>query len=89
MQQICVRRGTCLASSKGNAVSQLHVSGVAVVEQGGGRIYRYGGLEIDLRRRELRVHGKPAPIGARAFDIIEVLVEAAGELVSNLQGAGR
>jgi non-specific serine/threonine protein kinase len=45
-------------------------------------VYRSGELEIDLLHHELRVRGTPAPIGTRAFDIVEVLVEAAGELVS-------
>jgi predicted ATPase/DNA-binding winged helix-turn-helix (wHTH) protein len=38
--------------------------------------------EIDLKRRELRSRGVPVPIGARAFQIIEALVQGAGELVS-------
>src|SRR5258708_996984 len=38
--------------------------------------------EIDLARRELRARGAPVPIGSRAFDIIEVLVCSAGELVT-------
>ncbi len=45
-------------------------------------IYESGQLEIDLARRELRVRGFPVPIGGRAFEIIEVLVQAAGELVT-------
>jgi len=38
--------------------------------------------EIDLGRRELRSHGAPIPIGGRAFEIVEVLAAAAGELVT-------
>ncbi len=38
--------------------------------------------EVDLARRELRAHGVPVPIGGRAFEIIEVLVQSAGELVT-------
>src|SRR5260370_5145326 len=45
-------------------------------------IYESGQLEIDLARRELRVRAVPVPIGGRAFEIIEVLVQAAGELVT-------
>ena len=45
-------------------------------------IYESGQLEIDLARRELRVRGVPVPIGGRAFEIIEVLVQSAGELVT-------
>jgi predicted ATPase/DNA-binding winged helix-turn-helix (wHTH) protein len=45
-------------------------------------VYRLGRWEIDLAHREVRAHGSRAPIGGRAFDILETLVEAAGELVS-------
>jgi predicted ATPase/DNA-binding winged helix-turn-helix (wHTH) protein len=45
-------------------------------------IYATGECEIDLARRELRVHGVPAPIGGRAFEIIEVLAQSAGQLVT-------
>ena len=45
-------------------------------------VYASGACEIDLARRELRVLGSPVPIGGRAFEIIEVLVESAGELVT-------
>jgi len=45
-------------------------------------VYRCGQLEIDLGRREVRAQGSRVPIGGRAFDIMEILVEAAGELVS-------
>ena len=37
--------------------------------------------EIDGRRRELRLDGKPVLLGARAFDILEILAEAKGNLV--------
>src|SRR5580658_392919 len=45
-------------------------------------IYVSGGCEVDLVRRELRVGGSPVPIGGRAFDLMEVLVRSAGELVT-------
>jgi DNA-binding winged helix-turn-helix (wHTH) protein len=45
-------------------------------------IYASGECEVDLVRRELRVHGAPVPIGGRAFDLLEVLVQSAGELVT-------
>jgi predicted ATPase/DNA-binding winged helix-turn-helix (wHTH) protein len=38
--------------------------------------------EIDLDRRELRSRGVSVPIGSRTFEILEVLVEAGGELVN-------
>ena len=38
--------------------------------------------EVDLARRELRTNGVAVPLGTRAFDIVEVLVQSAGELVT-------
>jgi DNA-binding winged helix-turn-helix (wHTH) protein len=52
-------------------------------------IYESGGWEVDLARRELRRHGTPVAIGSRAFEIIEALAEAAGELVTKDQLIGR
>ena len=45
-------------------------------------IYQSGMCEIDLARRELRMRGTVVPMGTRAFDILQVLVQAAGELVT-------
>jgi predicted ATPase/DNA-binding winged helix-turn-helix (wHTH) protein len=45
-------------------------------------VYELGEWEVDLARRELRAQGVPVPIGGRAFDILEVLVQSAGELVT-------
>src|SRR5262249_59044980 len=45
-------------------------------------VYVSGSWEIDLPRRELRVRGAPVPLGSRAFEILELLVQSAGELVS-------
>src|SRR6516162_6780327 len=45
-------------------------------------VYASDECEIDLARRELRVLGSPVPVGARAFEIIEVLVRSAGQLVT-------
>ena len=50
--------------------------------QGPQCVYASGGWEIDLTRRELRSRGTAVPIGSRAFEILEVLVRAAGELVN-------
>ena len=44
-------------------------------------VYAYQDWEIDLARRELRLRGVPVPLGSRAFEIIEVLVGAAGDTV--------
>jgi len=48
-------------------------------------IFQAGQVEIDLGRRELRVQGAPVPIGGRAFEVIETLAHAAGELVTTDQ----
>ena len=45
-------------------------------------VYAADVCEIDLARRELRVLGSPVPVGGRAFEIIEVLAQSAGELVT-------
>ena len=45
-------------------------------------VHASGECEIDLTRRELRVLGSLVPIGGRAFEIIEVLAQSAGELVT-------
>jgi predicted ATPase/DNA-binding winged helix-turn-helix (wHTH) protein len=45
-------------------------------------VFSSGECEIDLARRELRVLGAPVPVGGRAFEIIEVLAQSAGELVT-------
>jgi non-specific serine/threonine protein kinase len=46
------------------------------------QVYASGGCEIDLALRELRICGSPVPVGGRAFEIIQVLVQSAGELVT-------
>src|SRR5215472_6857907 len=53
-----------------------------VPEQGQRPVYASNGWEIDLARRELRSAGVPVPLGGRAFEIVSVLVQADGELVS-------
>jgi DNA-binding winged helix-turn-helix (wHTH) protein len=45
-------------------------------------VYASGECEIDLARRELRILGSAVPIGGRAFEILEVLAQSAGELVT-------
>ncbi len=47
-----------------------------------GPVYASGDCEIDASRRELRILGAPVPVGGRAFEIIEVLAQSAGELVT-------
>jgi predicted ATPase/DNA-binding winged helix-turn-helix (wHTH) protein len=53
-----------------------------VLGEGERLVYESGEWEINLARRELRARGIPVPIGDRTFDIIEVLVQSAGELVT-------
>lgn len=53
-----------------------------MAEQGRRAVYAANEWEIDLGRRELRCRGVSVPIGSRAFEIFEILVEAGGELVS-------
>src|SRR5262245_1730170 len=52
-------------------------------------VYAYQDWEIDLARRELRLRGAPVPIGSRAFEIIGVLVEAAGDTIDKYDLMGR
>src|ERR1700736_1040164 len=56
--------------------------GSQVRGQGRQLVYESGEWEVDLARRELRARGVPVPIGGRAFEIIGVLVQSAGELVT-------
>src|SRR5579883_217542 len=51
-------------------------------EQGRRVVYSSGEWEIDLARRELRARGVPVALGGRAFEIVEVLIKSAGELVT-------
>lgn len=45
-------------------------------------VYAYQGWEIDLAQREVRLRGAPVPVGSRAFEIVEALVEAAGDTIN-------
>jgi predicted ATPase/DNA-binding winged helix-turn-helix (wHTH) protein len=46
------------------------------------KMIQIGRLELDLQTRELRLDGVRVRMGSRAFDILEVLVNAQGALVS-------
>ena len=50
--------------------------------QGQNLIYESGQWQVHLGRRELLTGGVAVPIGARAFEIVEVLVRSANELVT-------
>src|ERR1700733_13957551 len=45
-------------------------------------VYAREQWEIDLGRRELRSGGAAVPLGSRAFEIVEVLVRSASQLVT-------
>ena len=45
-------------------------------------VYESGQWQVHLGRRELLAGGVPVPIGARAFEIVEVLVRSANEFVT-------
>ncbi len=45
-------------------------------------VYESGRWQVHLGRRELLASGAAVPIGARAFEIVEVLVQSANELVT-------
>jgi predicted ATPase/DNA-binding winged helix-turn-helix (wHTH) protein len=45
-------------------------------------VYKFGKWEVDLAERELRSHQTAVSIGTRAFDIMEVLVQSGGELIT-------
>ena len=49
---------------------------------GGTAVLRIGAFEIDPAERQLRADGQPVEIGARAFDLLLVLAENAGRLVT-------
>src|SRR5882762_11363957 len=63
--------------------------GSRVRAQGRQLVYESGEWEVDLARRELRARGVPVPIGGRAFEIVEVLVRSAGEIVTKTDLMGR
>jgi predicted ATPase/DNA-binding winged helix-turn-helix (wHTH) protein len=45
-------------------------------------VYTCAPWEVDLGRRELRSRGTPVALGNRAFEIVQVLAEARGQLVT-------
>ena len=46
------------------------------------RAYRFGAFEVDLAARELRKSGVRLRLDAKAFDLLVVLLEYRGELVT-------
>src|SRR5215468_9828758 len=47
-----------------------------------GEIVEFGRFRVLLRRRQLLADGKPVELGTRAFDVLLVLLEADGLLVT-------
>src|SRR5260370_17993401 len=43
---------------------------------------QFGHCQLFTNRRELFVDGVPAPLGRRAFDVLQMLVDARGDLVT-------
>jgi predicted ATPase/DNA-binding winged helix-turn-helix (wHTH) protein len=52
-------------------------------------VYELGAWRIDVGRRELRLREAAVPVGGRAFDILEMLVRAQGNLVTKSEIAAR
>jgi predicted ATPase/DNA-binding winged helix-turn-helix (wHTH) protein len=48
----------------------------------GAACLEFGHFRLLIRQRELRLGDAPVPLGSRAFDVLLILVEAAGELVT-------
>ena len=44
--------------------------------------FRFGSFEVQPHQRRLLVDGRAVAVGSRAFDVLVVLAERAGELVS-------
>jgi non-specific serine/threonine protein kinase len=61
---------------EGRSLDSLRISKEAFT------ITQFGRFRLDSHRRELLADGVPVPIGGRAFDILIVLIQACGELVS-------
>lgn len=67
------------------SVSQLEARVRAVLRRASGQAdtrLRVGGLEIDARSREARLDGLPLELSPKEFDLLRVLVERSGEVVS-------
>jgi len=56
----------------------VHRSGLAAT----GAAIEFGRFRVQLRQRQLVANGRPIELGARAFDLLLVLLEADGSLVT-------
>src|SRR3989440_12938987 len=54
------------------------------VRKGGNvsRSYRFGPVEVRPSERQLLVEGRPAPVGARAFDVLMALIDHRDRVVT-------
>ncbi|WP_210485229.1 response regulator transcription factor [Microvirga antarctica] len=52
-------------------------------QQGERPIFRLGGLSVDLVRRIVTVHGRDAKLSPREYDILRVLVQHAGKVLTH------
>ena len=52
-------------------------------------VYTSGDWELDLARRELRLKDHAVDLASRAYEVVEVLVQSAGELVDKYALMGR
>jgi len=67
------------------SVSQLEARVRAVLRRASGQSdapLRVAGLEIDARSREARLDGRPLELSPKEFDLLRVLVERSGEVIS-------
>ena len=53
-----------------------------MIEQPARCFYRFGHFELQPNERRLLVRGTPATVSSRAFDVLVILVERAGQLVT-------
>jgi DNA-binding response OmpR family regulator len=65
-----------------NKCEEILRRAAGMLAEGSRLVYASGECEIDLARRELRVLGSPIPLGGRAFEVIEILAQSAGELIT-------
>src|SRR5262249_25169117 len=75
-------RGAVLLSSAAETQGRLHPGCRMPGRINPGIIYTCGPWEIDPGRRELRSRDTPVVLGSRAFEVLEILVEAGGQLVT-------
>jgi DNA-binding response OmpR family regulator len=60
----------------------LRRTGPAAASAASGSIVKIGGLDIDFERHEVMVRGKPARLAPKEFEILRLLVQADGKVLS-------